>query len=368
MRVLLVDDDPKFRAVVTMSVRHLNWELVQSGSLLEANSALSHSKFDLILLDGLLPDGDSLGWLREYRKFEPKIPVVYISAHLSKGASFNTLVKELEVSLVLQKPISAELMSDKLEALFKADSWGMDLEAMNELVAEYIADLPQTLSDLQVVLNQAQESFSQSNLKEAIRQAHTLRGNAGIFGFIELGVMMGQIEDLLRSISNDGSMNRWLEIERIFVACKFAVNNFLSQSSTGDERAPERRYPHVLLIDEDKSFSKRLRSLLSSEGILVYSFHDTEFAENVIEKTRPDLLILNRQISRYGGDDLLKVLHKSSRHRNFRIVALADGLESDGLESDEPLSASLSICATLNKAKNNIELIEDVKSLLKVGC
>jgi DNA-binding NarL/FixJ family response regulator len=82
MNILIADDHPIFRSSLKHVLRALNGEVevTEAGSFKEASSALGKGKFDLVLLDLLMPDMPPVDGLQMIVKAAPDVPVVVVSA------------------------------------------------------------------------------------------------------------------------------------------------------------------------------------------------------------------------------------------------------------------------------------------------
>lgn len=81
-RMLVADDHPMFRAAMTMAIRVIDpgARIVEAATMREVEAMVRQDRFDLILLDLHLPDGDGLEALMVARRAQPGIPTVVISA------------------------------------------------------------------------------------------------------------------------------------------------------------------------------------------------------------------------------------------------------------------------------------------------
>ena len=67
LKILICDDDPGFRKLIRVYLRYAtrDVELVEAGNRVDIQGALDKSKFDLILLDILMPEKSGMEWLKE---------------------------------------------------------------------------------------------------------------------------------------------------------------------------------------------------------------------------------------------------------------------------------------------------------------
>jgi DNA-binding response OmpR family regulator len=120
MRILIVEDDARLglllKRFLSEHYRKLQW--VQTCR--EADDALSEARFDLVLLDLGLPDGDGLGLLEDWRT-AGFIGLVLI---LSGRDSLQDRVRGLDAGAdgYLAKPCSLEELHAKMRALLRRQS------------------------------------------------------------------------------------------------------------------------------------------------------------------------------------------------------------------------------------------------------
>ncbi len=66
--ILIVDDDPGFRALTQTILRGEGYSVEVAGSVAEAIAAGNRKSYHLILSDLKLPDGDGLAVLRHWKE------------------------------------------------------------------------------------------------------------------------------------------------------------------------------------------------------------------------------------------------------------------------------------------------------------
>jgi len=115
--ILLVDDDPVFRKTVTSLLNTLQLSVLQAGGRKEATDIIVKGEPALAIVDYNLPDGDGMTWIAETREAGNKMPIVFVSASFCDAKTFNSLRNLLKVSLVLQKPIAADLLLQQLDGI-----------------------------------------------------------------------------------------------------------------------------------------------------------------------------------------------------------------------------------------------------------
>jgi two-component system response regulator QseB len=80
MRALIIEDQERLASLVEAGLRRAGFAVDQAGTLDHADEALGAAKFDLILLDLGLPDGDGMRWLKQARGRGLSTPVLIVTA------------------------------------------------------------------------------------------------------------------------------------------------------------------------------------------------------------------------------------------------------------------------------------------------
>src|SRR5215218_251637 len=115
-RALVVDDEPDIRDLLSITLGRMDFDVELAGDYATAIEKLGPARFDLVLTDMRLPDGDGLDLLAWIQHHRPGVPVAVITAHgnveaavraLKLGA-FDFLSKPLDLN-ALRKLITATL-------------------------------------------------------------------------------------------------------------------------------------------------------------------------------------------------------------------------------------------------------------------
>ena len=78
-RLLLIDDDPGIVFGFSKYLVKCGYQVADASCLAEAQEAVSAERFDAVLLDLNLPDGNGLEWINELRTSQPDIAIVVIT-------------------------------------------------------------------------------------------------------------------------------------------------------------------------------------------------------------------------------------------------------------------------------------------------
>jgi DNA-binding NtrC family response regulator len=149
-RLLLIDDDPGIVFGFSKYLLKSGYQVVDASCLAEAKEAISTERFDAVLLDLNLPDGNGLEWIDELRAGQPDIAIVVITGAgdiptaveaMRRGAdNFLTkpvdmpeldiyLRKSLEVGMLRRSSLVNQRLSKKDQPFFgKSDASKRTLE------------------------------------------------------------------------------------------------------------------------------------------------------------------------------------------------------------------------------------------------
>jgi DNA-binding response OmpR family regulator len=116
--VLLVEDETKLRASLAEGLRLEEWTVVAAASGNEARQQLDAQRFDLIILDWMLPDCDGLEIVRHLRAKGDSTPVLMITARA--GMSAEVIVRQAGATDYLAKPFSFTDLLDRSRGLLAA--------------------------------------------------------------------------------------------------------------------------------------------------------------------------------------------------------------------------------------------------------
>lgn len=92
--LLLVEDDPSFRALFLEMLRKIRrpvFKTFAAGNMAEAELAVMNQKFQIILLDLMLPDSKNIDTVHRMRKAAPEIPIVVLTGLNSEELAFDAL-------------------------------------------------------------------------------------------------------------------------------------------------------------------------------------------------------------------------------------------------------------------------------------
>jgi two-component system sensor histidine kinase/response regulator len=217
MKILIVEDDELNQRMLEIMLSGKGYAIQFASNGLEALDVVKSTKFDLILMDLMMPlmDGfDTCRRIREWEAGKSHIPIVALTAYsmqreaqrcfevgmddyMSKPLQVNRLLQLIEFLVNKNKKQTAPLTipsADKGQAeLPVLDTeralpiFGNDLALYKELFGEFIRSLSEKLSQLR-------EEFDSDDLKTLSLRAHNLKGLSANFGAMELSALASTLD------------------------------------------------------------------------------------------------------------------------------------------------------------------------------
>jgi DNA-binding response OmpR family regulator len=116
-KVLLVEDDTNFGQVLKnyLELNDFIVELARDGIL--GLAAFRREKFDICLLDVMMPNMDGFSLAEEIRNVDPEIPLFFLSAKSMKDDILNGY--KLGADDYITKPFDSEILLQKIKATLK---------------------------------------------------------------------------------------------------------------------------------------------------------------------------------------------------------------------------------------------------------
>ncbi len=233
-KILLVDDDMRFREAIAPVLESKGYHVIESTNGKEAKIELSAGPFDLLIVDGTLPDTEGITLIAELRAGGNTSKIMFVSAFWRDTKTYHHLTKELSVSLVLHKPVLPLVLGDHVEKLIgpatapdsgvvspRAEQGGVPglpratatsalAQKLQSIGALYAKELPGELDEVAALIEAAKSAKDPVSGAGAVaRKAHMLRGSAGTYGYYKVSEAMGRIEDSLKRLA-EGGYGVWL--------------------------------------------------------------------------------------------------------------------------------------------------------------
>lgn len=147
MNILVVDDDPMSRKMLTFLLESEGFKVITAESIRATRAVLANDSPWLILLDVSLPDGDGFSFCRQLSKEEPNIPVIMLTSrgtHDDKITGFKYGADDYIV-----KPYDHSELIERVRAVLRRSSRMKPSLTQDQL---QVGDLELYTSELKVVI------------------------------------------------------------------------------------------------------------------------------------------------------------------------------------------------------------------------
>ena len=115
--ILIVDDDERLRVLLTRYLNEQGFIVEGAATLADAEAGIQLARFDLIVLDLMLPDGDGLDFCRKLRSRGVTVPVIMLTA---RGDDVDRIVGlEIGADDYLAKPYNPRELLARIRAVLR---------------------------------------------------------------------------------------------------------------------------------------------------------------------------------------------------------------------------------------------------------
>ncbi|MDE2182221.1 MAG: response regulator transcription factor [Alphaproteobacteria bacterium] len=178
MRLLLVEDNARLSELVCRALEADGFAVDRAATLLAAEEFLDAAKYDLILLDLGLPDGDGLALVRTLRRRSVAVPIMVMTAR--DGLDDRIAGLDLGADDYLVKPFATAELAARCRALLRrpggilgnvlvAGNLSFDTAGRDARVAEIHLDLPpRELSLLEMLMRRAGQVVARAQLENGL--------------------------------------------------------------------------------------------------------------------------------------------------------------------------------------------------------
>ena len=120
-KALVVDDDENIKRLISFILNQMEFEVEFASDGEEAINVFKSNRYDLILMDVLMPKMDGFTVVEQLRLLEPSgvhTPIIVISAIYTKGKYRSEATKK-GADLLISKPFQPQELMDKINGLLK---------------------------------------------------------------------------------------------------------------------------------------------------------------------------------------------------------------------------------------------------------
>lgn len=115
----------------------------------------------------------------------------------------------------------------------------------------------------------------------------------------------------------------------------------------------------IFIIDDDPGISETVRIFLEEEGYKTKWYSDGSRIEKILEKEKPDLLVIDYMLPGRNGDEITRAIRGKLNLRNLPIIMIAAN------QTSKKLAKASGVNEFLDKPFNMYELLNLVKRYTK---
>jgi PAS domain S-box-containing protein len=132
--VLVVEDNPDLVMGLQDFLQHDGYDVIVAGTVAGAFELVRARRFNAIILDLGLPDGDGLEVLRETQRLDPSLPVVIVTAHIAGDRTVGALTEGAYAYLI--KPYDREELRHTLRRAIGVTELAVKVERTEHLLSQ----------------------------------------------------------------------------------------------------------------------------------------------------------------------------------------------------------------------------------------
>lgn len=308
--VFILDDDRTFQAFAKLVIESLGWGCDIFSSIREIQKELELRVPELLIVDGLLPDGNGLDFIEQCIASQSEPPkVVFLSAFFRDMKSYQQL-RALGVERVLTKPIGFDEFVAELSPLLRGvatqpraaaqkpkaapDALALD-DAFAQLKEEFLRELANQAVQLDQVHTQL-ASGGEIDRKGFRSLVHNMAGTAGSYGFEEISTQAARLETALANEEAPETLQPLLD--RLIALLGLAESKPLAAT---EHRATPFQvtqkgvsfFNRILLIQDASESADSVQRDLEIAGVAVERAHSAAQAFFLLETHSFDALIFD---------------------------------------------------------------------------
>jgi PAS domain S-box-containing protein len=328
MRTILVEDDPVVRRVIGHALKSRSHDVTALGDGETAWEEFQGSRYDLAILDWVLPELDGLELCRRIRKHPhgDSCYVVVITVRDSPGDL--QAVLDAGADDYFPKPISPKLLEIRLTVAEKQSETLRERHRAEEGLRTAFSRLEQNHDDLLSILNQLRMGTAlvdgASRITFLSRQGQEMIGlseeevlrkawdDIFPFGDLEKSQVAQELQKpkderakILTKISRKGSSRRWVEIE-----------------VRDDPRNPERKIFFLYDVSEVHELRQQLKGKAVFQNLVGKSHPMRQVYQLIQDLGEVDTTVLIIGETGTGKELVARAIHESSRRKDGPFIAL----------------------------------------------
>ena len=342
-KVLIIEDDQVVANVYRnkLAVEGYTTEVAPDGET--GLKMMRTFKPELIILDLMLPGISGVEVIREIRGGPDflKTPIIAFSntyltnliqeawrAGANKCLSKSSCTPKDVIEIVrnaigdsgamTQKQPSGSVSASAEPATLTAEK---DAEFQTDLRNAFIENLPATLhalrAGMQSLVKADNEMARLKQVYELYRQIHTLNGNAGIAGLLQIAHMASAVEALLKEVYEKPKNINASSLHTIAAAVDFLGLLFERGTLPSTQEIPTAK---ILVVDDEAISRRAIVYALEKAKLSSVNVEDPEEAMQLLAENEFDLIFLDVDMPGMTGFELCAKLRALPQHKKTPVV------------------------------------------------
>lgn len=342
--VLIVDDDPSFRALLSYKLEERGFDAIEAGTARAATNVVESRPIDLAIVDNRLPDLPGKELVAGCRRMGRKFPVILLMPAFWRNPTLvGALTDRLGVDQILTKPLDAEEVAIQIEDMLGQRGTTADHPVVEEYKAkpenEELGALREQFRETAVVqfkkIEEALQHAADVHGKEQLmllsavgRLANKLHGMAGSYGFDEHSRAAARVGDMLLSATPNRPPSK-AELGRALDAMRRARESLEGRKrAAGAANWADDLGQRVLLLEPEGSKVQDLIPILRGGGFEPHRVPAGMRILRTVAELQPRVVLMRMFLPRVSGFSVAKLL-RNQLSEPIPLIGLTDRIGED---------------------------------------
>jgi PAS domain S-box-containing protein len=348
VRILLVEDYVINQDVAVRQLQRLGYAADVVGDGFAALKALELDRYDIVLMDCQMPVLDGYEASAEIRSREANgaggrhTPIIAMTANAMMGDREKCIAAGMDDYLT--KPIEANDLKRVLEQWSPASlpQVGANLGASEETLPpvdqarllDAFGDQGKVspafvefyLSQMSEELNKLRIAIRSGSAEQVTQLAHGCAGMNANCGMLAVVAPLRELERMGLEGNLDGAELIADKVNFDFARIHLALTTMLETGRTGDSfmRTREIKMKTVVVIEDHPVLVSVYRNKFIAEGFQVEIASDGESGLELINRVKPDLVVLDLAMPKLNGIEVLKSLRASPLFQDLPVIVFSE--------------------------------------------